>query len=167
MRMKIPFASALLVVTMAACAQAPPPAAPDTRASDAQAIRNLIASSSTTSPKNDPDKFFAFYDPDASLLMPDAPILTGLPAIREALDAAFADPNLSIVVRTTKVEVSKAGDYGYAQGTVVQRATNPKTRKIETREGKWVTVFRKDANGSWKAVADTFNFNGPAVTAKK
>lgn len=166
MRMRTLFASALLVLTVAACAQAPPPAAPDTRASDTQAIRDLIASSSETSPNQNPDKFFAFYDPDASLLMPDAPTLTGLPAIKEALQAAFTDPNLSIDVKTTKVEVARSGDYGYAQGTVVQKATNPNTRKIETRDGKWVTVFKKEPDGSWKAVADTFNFSGPAIAVK-
>jgi len=167
MRMTTPFASALLSALMvAACSQAPPPAVPDTRASDEQAIRDLIASSSQTSPNKNPEEFFAFYDPDASLLMPDAPILTGLPAIKQALETAFTDSSLAIDVRTTKVEVARSGDYGYAQGTVVQKATNPRTRKIETRDGKWVTVFKKDADGSWKAVADTFNFNGPATAIR-
>ena len=95
------------------------------------------------------------------------PVVTGIPAIKEALQGAFADPNFSIDIRTAKVEVSKAGDYGYAQGTFTQKATNPKTKKVEAQDGKWVTVFKKETDGSWKAVADIFNFDGPATAVKK
>ncbi|MFZ1203995.1 MAG: DUF4440 domain-containing protein [Candidatus Acidiferrales bacterium] len=167
MRIKRLFAPALLVFTVAACSQAPPPAAPDTRAADAQAIRDSIAASSTASIGRNIDKFLAFYDPDASVFIPDMPVVTGIPAIKEALQGAFADPNFSIDIRTAKVEVSKAGDYGYAQGTFTQKATNPKTKKVEAQDGKWVTVFKKETDGSWKAVADIFNFDGPATAVKK
>lgn len=164
--MKKLFASALLAFMLAACSQAPPPAAPDTRAADAQAIRDAIAASATAPASKDIDKFLAFYDPDASVFMPDAPVVTGIPAIKEAMEPSFADPNFAIDIRTDKVEVSKAGDYGYAQGTFTQKATNSKTKKIEMQTGKWVTVFKKEADGPWKAVADIFNFSGPATPVK-
>jgi ketosteroid isomerase-like protein len=35
--------------------------------------------------------------------------------------------------------------------------TNPKTKKPATDKGKYLTVYEKQADGSWKAVADTFN----------
>ncbi len=162
MRMKKLFASAVLVLVLAACSQAPPPAPPDMRAADAQAIRDAITSLSLSSAYAN-----AFYDQDASIFAPDAPVVTGLPAIKTALQAAFADPNFSIDIQIAKVEVSKAGDYGYAQGTLTQKATNPKTKRVETREGKWVTVFKKETDGSWKAVSDIFNFTGPATPVKK
>jgi uncharacterized protein (TIGR02246 family) len=167
MRMKKLFASALFVLMLAACSPAPPPVVPDTRVADAQAIRDAITASSTSSAGKDIDKFLAFYDPDASVFMPDAPVMTGLPAIKAALQGVFADPNFSIDIQTAKVEVSKAGDYGYAEGTFTQKATNPKTKKVEARDGKWVTVFKKETDGSWKAVADIFNFSGPATPVKK
>jgi ketosteroid isomerase-like protein len=156
MRMKELFASAVLVLMLAACSQAPPPAPPGTRAADAQAIRDAIAVSSTSSVGQNIDKFLAFYDPDASVFMPDAPVVTGLPAIKAAMQGAFADPNFSIDVQIVKVEVSKASDYGYAQGVFTQKATNPKTKKVVVREGKWVTVFKKETDRSWKAVSDIF-----------
>jgi uncharacterized protein (TIGR02246 family) len=167
MRMMKLFASAPFVLILAACSQAPPPAAPDTRAADAQAIRDVIASSLAGSASKDFDKFFAFYDPDASVFVPDVPVITGIAAIKQALQASLADPNFSIDIQTAKVEVSTAGDYGYAQGTFTQKATNPKTKKAETQNGKWVTVFKKETDGSWKAVSDIFNFDGPATPVKK
>jgi len=167
MRMKKLFASTAFVLILAACSQAPSPAPPDTRAADAQAIRDLMMTSSAASASKNYDKFFEFYDPDASVLMPDMPTVTGLPAIKAALQSAFADPNFSLDIQIAKVEVAKAGDYGYAQGTFAQKSTNPKTKKVEAQEGKWVTVFKKETDGSWKAVADIFNFSGPATPVKK
>jgi uncharacterized protein (TIGR02246 family) len=167
MRMKELFASAVLVLILAACSQAPPSTPPDTRAADAQAIRDAIAASSTSSVDQNIDKFLAFYDPDASVFMPDAPVVTGRPAMKAAMQSAFADPNFSIDIQIAKVEVSKSSDYGYAQGTFTQKATNPKTKKVEAREGKWVTVFKKETDRSWKAVSDIFNFSGPAMPVKK
>ncbi|MGA8872067.1 MAG: nuclear transport factor 2 family protein [Candidatus Acidiferrales bacterium] len=167
MRMKKVLASTALILMLAACSPAPPPAPPDTRAADAQAIRDEITTSSAASASKDYDKFFAFYDRDASVFAPDAPVVTGLPSIETTLKAAFADPNFSIDIQIAKVEVSRASDYGYAQGTFTQKATNPKTKKVEAREGKWVTVFKKETDGSWKAVSDIFNFSGPATPVKK
>lgn len=165
--MKNLLASASFVLILAACSPAPPPAPRDTRAADARAIRDSIATSSAAAANKDFDKFFAFYDSDASVFIPDAPVATGLPAIKAALQRPFADPNFSIDIQTTKVEVSKAGDYGYAQGTFIQKATNSGTKKVEVRNGNWVTVFKKEPDGSWKAVADIFNFDDPATPAGK
>ena len=35
--------------------------------------------------------------------------------------------------------------------------TNPKTKKPMTDKGKYLTVYAKQTDGSWKAVADTYN----------
>jgi ketosteroid isomerase-like protein len=35
--------------------------------------------------------------------------------------------------------------------------TNPKTKKPVTDKGKYLMVYTKQADGSWKVVADTMN----------
>jgi len=35
--------------------------------------------------------------------------------------------------------------------------TDPKTKQPITDKGKYLTVYMKQPDGSWKAVADTFN----------
>ena len=167
MRMKGLFASAALVLMLAACSQAPPPAPPDTRAADAQAIRDAITTSSGAAASKDYDKFFAFYDQDASVFAPDAPVVTGLPAIKTALRQRLPIRISRSTFRSQKWRFPRRATIGYAQGTFTQKATNPKTKKAEAREGKWVTVFKKETDGSWKAVADIFNFTGPAMPVKK
>ena len=57
----------------------------------------------------------------------------------------------------TKVMASKGGDMVYTQGTYTMTMTNPKTKKPMTDKGKYLTVYTKQTDGSWKAVADTYN----------
>jgi ketosteroid isomerase-like protein len=64
------------------------------------------------------------------------------------------------------VEVSKAGDLAYSQGAYTATMTNPKTKKVVTETGKFVTVYKKQPIGAWKAVADIFNADGPVAPAK-
>ena len=45
----------------------------------------------------------------------------------------------------------------YSEGTYTMTVTNLKTKKAMTDKGKFMTVYTKQADGSWKAVADTFN----------
>jgi ketosteroid isomerase-like protein len=41
-------------------------------------------------------------------------------------------------------------------------ATDPATKKAVTEKGRFVTIFRKEANGSWNAVQDMNNPEAPA-----
>jgi ketosteroid isomerase-like protein len=45
----------------------------------------------------------------------------------------------------------------YTQGTLTVTMTNPKTKKPMTFNAKYLTVYTKQPDGSWKAVADTYN----------
>ena len=75
---------------------------------------------------------------------------------------ALADPNWSLVLQPVQVEVSKGGDLGYARGTYVLVATDPVSKKAVTEKGRFVTIFRKMADGSWKAIQDINNAEAPA-----
>ena len=81
------------------------------------------------------------------------------PAIKGFLDMNFSVQNGPSI----KVDVSKAADMAYAQGTYQSKFSDPKTKKTMLEDGKWVTVFKKQADGGWKAVADIFNADAPAM----
>jgi len=154
-----------LVVVLASCSQTPPPA-PDTREADTEAIRDMEAASLKDWAAKDVDKIATFYADDASLLMPNMAIVSGKDAIKNALQQFVSDPNFSLSFASTKVEASRASDYAYSQGTYTQTMTDPKTKKTLTENGKFVTVFKKQPDGSWKAVADIINGDAPAAPAK-
>ena len=77
------------------------------------------------------------------------------------------DKNSSFSFASDKVDVAKSGDLGYSQGTMTYTFTDPKTKKVFTIKGKYVTVYKKQSDGGWKAVADIGNEDAPPVPVKK
>lgn len=153
----------LLLLT--GCTQAPPPAPPDTRAADEKAIRDLEAETAKAWTAKDANKILALYAPDASLMVPNMANMKGTTVIKGTLDEMMKDQNIALSFEASTVEVSKAGDYGYTQGTYTMTTTDPKTKKPMVEKGKYVTVYKKQADGSWKAVADINNADAPAAPA--
>jgi ketosteroid isomerase-like protein len=96
-------------------------------------------------------------------MIPNSPMMTGKDAIGKALKEAMADPNWSLALQPVQVEVSRSGDLGYTRGTYVLTATDPASKKAVTEKGRFVTIFRKQADGSWKAVQDINNADAPAT----
>ena len=78
----------------------------------------------------------------------------------------LADPNFALTFQSTQAEASKGGDFVYTVGTYSMTVSNPKDKKPVTDKGKYLTVFKKQANGSWKAVADMMNSDMPAQTER-
>jgi uncharacterized protein (TIGR02246 family) len=152
----------LLLVAMAvACSNAPTPTAPapppDTRAADVQAVKDIEAAWVKDAATKDPDKWASYFAEDGSGLYPGGPILNGKAAIRAAMVPILADPNFSLTFQSTRSMASKGADMVYSQGAYTMTMTNPKTKKVMTDKGKYLTVYAKQPDGSWKAVADTFN----------
>jgi uncharacterized protein (TIGR02246 family) len=135
-------------------ATAPPP---DTRAADVQAVKDVEAACFKDLATKD-DKFVSYFADDASGLYPGAGILNGKADIKAAMAPYFADPNFSLTFESTRAMASKGGDMVYSQGTYTMTATDPKNKKKTiTDKGKYLTVYMKQADGSWKAIADTYN----------
>jgi uncharacterized protein (TIGR02246 family) len=150
---------ALAVVTVG-CSNAPAPL-PDTRVADVQAVKDVEAAWVKDAAAKDADKWASYFAEDGSGLYPGAGILNGKAAIKAAMVPYFADSNFSLTFQSTRVMASKGGDMVYSQGTYTMTMTNPKTKKPMTDKGKYLTVYTKQADGSWKAVADTFNSDSP------
>jgi ketosteroid isomerase-like protein len=79
--------------------------------------------------------------------------------ISKAMASYLADPNFSLSLQSTRAMASKSDDMAYLQGTYTM--TDPKTKKPMTDKGKYLTVFTKQPDGSWKAIADAFNSDPP------
>ena len=142
------------------CSNAPAPP-PDTRAADLQAVKDVEAAWVKDTATKDADKWASYFAEDGSGLYPGAGTLNGKAAIKAAMAPMLADPNFSLTFQSTRAMASKGGDMVYSQGTYTMTMTNPKTKKPMTDTGKYLTVYAKQADGSWKAVADTFNSDSP------
>jgi ketosteroid isomerase-like protein len=127
----------------------------DTASANAQGeaeIRSLLAATEKAAASKDMKAYMLYYHPDAALVMPNGPITFGIKP--GAGERPFPQP-YEIAMKTHKVEVS--GDLGYALGTYEQTMPDPVTKVVEFSVGKWMTVFKRQENGKWGAIADTYN----------
>jgi uncharacterized protein (TIGR02246 family) len=145
-----------LLLFAAACNQQPPA---DTRAADETAIRELDAQWSKAAMARDLDGTVSYYSDDASLLAPNAPIASDKQAIRAAW-ASLLVPGASVSWQANKVEVARSSDLAYIVG-VYQLTLNDSEDKPVMDHGKFVEVWKKQADGKWKVVADIFNSDLP------
>jgi len=165
--MKTLLIPATALVLLTSCTQAPPPAPPDTRAADEQAIRDQETAAQQAWTAKDTDKVAALYADDATVMLPNTPVMTGKAAISAGFKGAGSDPNFSLSLQTTSVDVSKGGDLGYVRGSYMVHQTAAKTKKATMEKGNYVLVYKKQADGTWKIVADTAIPEAPAAPVAK
>jgi ketosteroid isomerase-like protein len=101
------------------------------------------------------DGWMSFFAEDAQLNLPAGP-LRGKAALREHYSRMFAQKDFSIRWAPYHAETSKDGTLGFTLGTATISWTDEKSQKVE-RKGRYLTVWRKTADGSWRAVTDIGN----------
>jgi uncharacterized protein (TIGR02246 family) len=106
-------------------------------------------------------KVSAQYAPDALVATPGRS-MKGSEAINKAISDDLADPAFKLNFTNDKTDVASGGDLAYTSGTYTVDYTDPKTKKVEKGSGTYVTVFRKQADGTWKAVADISTPGAPS-----
>jgi uncharacterized protein (TIGR02246 family) len=144
--------SNLLLLSCAACKQAVPPER--THDANVRAIQDAEAQWNQDFASRDVSRLVAHYAEDAVLIIPGEPPNAGPAAIRKTIDRLLADPALSVKFVPTKVEVSTSGDLGYTEGSYTLTLTDPQSRQPLQDQGSYVTTYRKQADGTWKAVTD-------------
>ncbi len=152
----------VLALLLAGCSSTPP----DTREADAKALKDLEAQWNREYASKDAAKVAAHYADDAVLMSPGMPASSGKDAISKTLMEMVSDPALSLKFQSSKVEVSKSGDLGYTQGSYTLTMTDPASKKVINDHGSYVTTYRKQADGSWKAVADIASSEVPPPAPK-
>lgn len=142
-----------------------PIGAPDPAAAEA-AVRAADAQWSSVAGKLDVNGTIAFYSDDAVVLPPNQPM------VHNKLDeqkvwAALLVPGTDVSWTAGRVEAAPSADVVYDVGvyTIITKATkgHPQT----TDGGKYLEVWKKQADGSWKCVADSWSSDKAAPVAKK
>ena len=151
-RKLITFFSVALVALTMSCSQ--PPKSAETHDTDVQAIKDIEAQWNKEYEAKDLDKIAGHYTDDAVLMAPGAPPTVGTAAIHAMLKEMVSDNALSLKFEASRVEVASGGDMAYSQGSYTMTMTDPSTKKPINDKGSYVTVYRKQADSSWKAVSD-------------
>jgi len=101
----------------------------------------------------------AFYAENAVVLPPNQPPVVGKAQIR-AFVQGMIDGGLT-EIQLDSTDVSGSGDLAYSVGKY-RLALRPAGSDLVEDKGKYVVVYRRQTDGSWRAIADIFNTNSPA-----
>jgi ketosteroid isomerase-like protein len=98
--------------------------------------------------------------------MPGTPVIKGMAAIKAGFKGMMADKNYSLSFTPDGGDVAKSGDVAYTHGTYTATSTDPKTKKVMHEKGKYLTIFKKQSDGTWKAIEDSISNDAPPTPAK-
>jgi ketosteroid isomerase-like protein len=155
--------AAVIVIALCALAPVPDALAQKVKHAPSDAIRAADQEWLKVFAAKDLEKSVAFCAEDGSVLAPNAPIATGRPAISQLFTVFFSLPEFNIQWLPSKVSVARSGEMGYSTGTYQLSFKGPAGTTIADH-GKYVTVWQKQGDGSWKVALDIFNSDLPAAT---
>jgi ketosteroid isomerase-like protein len=143
---------------------ASPAAAADTKIE--QTLRDLDAKWSAAAGAKDVDKTVSYYAESGIVMPPNASAATTKESIRSAWKEMLTTPGAAISWKATKVEVAKSGDLACVSGIYDETMTDASGKSLKDH-GKYVEVWKKQADGTWKVVADIWNSDLPVAAAEK
>ncbi len=129
----------------------------------ADSIRSLDQQWSDAAGRHDAQAFAAFYASDGMIMPPNMEAASGSDAIQKLMGGMLADTSMTLSFQPADVNVAKAGDMAWEHGTWAFKGGSGQ----QLDHGKYVVVWKRGADGSWKAAADIFNSNVQARAAKK
>jgi uncharacterized protein (TIGR02246 family) len=148
------FGAAALALTLGACsksAQSSGAANPD---SVKQAIKADEAKWNQQLKAKDTEGLADHYTDDAYFVGPGAPPSDGSTAIRQFYANGLTDPAIDVQIASDKIDVGGSGDMAYSRGHYTEKYTDKKSGKVMTAKGSYLSVYKKQSDGSWKMVED-------------
>lgn len=143
------FCSAVLV---AGCATMPPQDDATVRA----AIERQAAAWADAVNRGDASAVVNLYTSDALLMAPNAEAMRGHEGIRNFVNAFGAVSPRDVRLNVEEVDV--CGDTAYEVGSYNMSIQPPGQSRINDR-GKYLVVWKRQADGSWRIHRDIFNTN--------
>ncbi len=126
----------------------------DTIAESDALLQTDIQFSNASVAKGAAEAFYEFMDDSSVSLSPNSDPLTGKNKIHERMLGGGNDYTLSWMPK--KAEVAHSGDLGYTWGTY-ELSFKSENGTPQTRHGKYLNIWRKQGDGSWKLLVDIGN----------
>jgi len=108
----------------------------------------------------DPEKLTSYFAADGVLSPQGMPASVGHDAIKQSVTGMMAMPGFALTWEASKADVGASGDLGYTAGSYTVTVNNAAGTPV-TEKGKYVTVWKKQADGTWKVEQDIFNADAP------
>jgi ketosteroid isomerase-like protein len=101
------------------------------------------------------DAWVSWVAADGAQIVPGAGEIRGRDSIR-ALMAYLDDPGTKLTWEPVRAQIAASGDLGWTTGTYESESVGSDGR-VQHGQGRYVTVWRKQDDGSWKVVMDLGN----------
>ena len=158
MRKIVTSLAALLVLAVSGCAPQVDVAAEKTAIE--QALRDWVTATNKPGEEG-ADGYASFMTEDAVWLPPNAALVEGRDAVRAWILPLTQAEDFSITWEATRVEVSAAGDLAYGMGTYETSFKDAEGNTVSDK-GKFVDIWKKQPDGSWKCSLGMHNSDQPA-----
>ena len=150
------------MLTFAGCQTAPTPEPKRDVAADIKAINALGNQYAAAVNSGDAAAVAATYADDGIEMPPNEAALEGKQAIQASYEAMFKENAVKCTL--TLLETQVAGDWAYGRGNYTLTVT-PKSGKAIEESGKYLSIVKRQPDGSWKTYRDIYNSNEPPPTA--
>ena len=132
---------------------------------DEDAVQSLLeADRAWSETVADADAFTAYLSPGVYFMAPDVPRTQGPGAFRSSIDRLLGLPGAQLTWAPDVAEVSESGDLGHTIGSFELTLDGPDGEPI-SRRGKYATLWKRQVDGGWEVLTDTFNFDAPMPSA--
>ena len=159
--MKLPnplVVAAAAAVLAGGCDAAPPPVDTDAEIASLRATAEAYHRAASA---KDRDNVVAMYDEDALMIPPNAELVEGLAGVREYRFGFIETEGIALDFELVRAEVGASGDIGWtlAIGDItINQPDGTQGRDVVRDFHTW----KKQPDGSWKIVIDTWNSGMPA-----
>jgi ketosteroid isomerase-like protein len=129
------------------------------------AVKDADAAWAKAAAAHDLVNTLSYYASDAVVLPAHEEMLTNKPDILKSW-TALLDKNNTVTWKSMWVESAKSGELVYDVGTYTLTTKVGKGKPVVDR-GKYLAVWKKQDDGTWKAEANTWNSDLPLPGAKR
>lgn len=106
------------------------------------------------------DGWASYFAPDGKMILSDTRIVEGQKAVGDLMRPLFADPANSLRWQPEFADVAKSGDLGYTVGSS-KRIGKAQDGALVESQGRYVTIWKKQRDGSWKVALDIGSSTAP------
>jgi len=107
--------------------------------------------------------WMSFYADDAIVLLPHEELASGKELVRQTVSRLLAQPHLSIALRPIETSVAQSGDLVFMVEGYELRFGG--ARVPPSDRGRRLEIWRKQADGSWKCIVDSWKLDAVIESA--
>lgn len=126
-----------------------------------RAIPEILENYAASLMADDPKRWIENWTEDCVQLPPGGPINIGKQMLYKSISAWMNAYKVSDLEPIGDLEIVEAGDWAYASGQYSYHVTPQDGSPSYVYLGKFLSIFKRLADGSWKMHRDCFNSSTP------